>query len=300
MPGKSDGTAAAPEVLVIDDDPALLHSLITALGAFGIPIATARDGRAGLKVFRKIAPKVVITDIIMPEQDGIAVIMAMRRERPDVKMIAMSGGGRLGKSDFLTIARKLGADATIAKPFEVDKLVALIRALQAADEPVAESEFTVLPLAAMDAPHMIAALSRWREARTQRAEGAPEPADGAMPSEQQAAPLELSEAVSRTGLVDVLQDPLDFRIRYSGADAAKAYGDDYTGRRFSELGPQRYVERITEAYGAVAVARLPLLHRVHWRKDQRSLDYSRLLMPLSNDGRVVDTIWAVTHFDRAS
>ena len=127
MPGDSDSTAAAPEVLVIDDDAALLHSLITALGAFGIPIATARDGLAGLKAFRKLVPKVVIVDIIMPEQDGIGAIMEMRRERPGVKIIAMSGSGRCGKADFLEVAKMLGADATIHKPFDIDELVATVR-----------------------------------------------------------------------------------------------------------------------------------------------------------------------------
>jgi DNA-binding response OmpR family regulator len=69
---------------------------------------------------------VVLTDIIMPEQDGIGVIMEMRRERPGVKIIAMSGSGRCGKSDFLTVAKKLGADSVIHKPFDIDELVETI------------------------------------------------------------------------------------------------------------------------------------------------------------------------------
>jgi DNA-binding response OmpR family regulator len=120
-------TASAPAVLVIDDDPALLHSLAALFEAYRICFATARDGREGLKIFRRISPAVVLTDIIMPEQDGIGVIMEMRRERPGVKIIAMSGSGRVGKSDFLTIAKKLGADAVIHKPFDIDELVATVR-----------------------------------------------------------------------------------------------------------------------------------------------------------------------------
>jgi CheY-like chemotaxis protein len=69
----------------------------------------------------------VLTDIIMPEQDGIGVIMAMRRERPGVKIIAMSGGGRVGKADFLSIAKMVGADAVISKPFDINELVTMIR-----------------------------------------------------------------------------------------------------------------------------------------------------------------------------
>ena len=120
-------TADAPVVLVVDDDPALLHSLAALFEAYSIRFATARDGREGLKIFRRISPAVVLTDILMPEQDGISAIMEMRRERPGVKIIAMSGSGRCGKSDFLAVAKKLGADAVIHKPCDVDELVKLLR-----------------------------------------------------------------------------------------------------------------------------------------------------------------------------
>ena len=120
--------SSAPAVLVIDDDPAVLNSFEAMLGAaLGIGIATARDGSEGLKLFRKIAPRVVLTDILMPEQDGISAILTMRRERPATKIIAMSGGGRIGKSDFLVVAKKLGADAVIHKPCDVEDLVKLLR-----------------------------------------------------------------------------------------------------------------------------------------------------------------------------
>jgi DNA-binding response OmpR family regulator len=116
----------SPAVLVIEDDPALLHSLAALFEAYGVHFVTARDGREGLEIFRRISPAVVLTDIIMPEQDGIGVIMEMRRERPGVKIIAMSGSGRCGKSDFLTVAKKLGADSVIHKPFDIDELVETI------------------------------------------------------------------------------------------------------------------------------------------------------------------------------
>jgi DNA-binding response OmpR family regulator len=118
---------AAPAVLVIDDDPAVLDSLAALFQTHGISIATAPDGVAGLEVFRQISPAVVLTDIIMPEQDGIGVIMELRRERPGVKIIAMSGGGRIGKSDLLMIAKQLGANSVIQKPFDTSELVATVR-----------------------------------------------------------------------------------------------------------------------------------------------------------------------------
>ena len=118
---------SAPEVLVIDDDAALLRSFASVLAAHGIPITTVRNGHDGLAVFRWAPPAVVLTDIIMPEQDGISTILAMRRECPATKIIAMSGGGPIAKSEFLTVAKKLGADAVVHKPVDVDDLVKLLR-----------------------------------------------------------------------------------------------------------------------------------------------------------------------------
>ena len=122
-------TEAATVVLVIDDDRALLHSLVALLEGHGFQVLTAPDGIRGLQLFRQSTPDVILTDIIMPEQDGIAVIMEMRRERPDVKIIAMSGGGQIGHMEFLSIAGKLGADATIPKPTKPEKLIETLRLL---------------------------------------------------------------------------------------------------------------------------------------------------------------------------
>src|SRR5690242_14942558 len=116
-----------PAVLLIDDDLAVLGSLTLLLEISGFRVLTARDGAQGLREFRKHSPAVVVTDILMPEQDGIGLIMQMRRERPGVKVIAISGGGRIGNSNFLTLATKLGADSVMPKPIDTDKLVDAIR-----------------------------------------------------------------------------------------------------------------------------------------------------------------------------
>ena len=119
----------APAVLVIDDDPAMVESLAMMLEDHGFRVLTANNGVRGLEVFREQSPAVVLTDILMPEQDGIGAIMTMRRERPAAKIIAISGGGRVGKSDFLTIAAKLGADATFEKGRNAGELVELLKAM---------------------------------------------------------------------------------------------------------------------------------------------------------------------------
>jgi CheY-like chemotaxis protein len=106
---------ATPTVLVVDDDPAMVESLAMLLEDYGFCVLTAANGVRALEVFRERSPSVVVTDIMMPELDGIGVILQMRRECPDVKIIALSGGGRVVKSDYLTAAEELGADAALEK-----------------------------------------------------------------------------------------------------------------------------------------------------------------------------------------
>jgi len=124
-PARSPAVPAL-SVLVIDDNPTLLRSLERVLKVYNLKVAVARDGRAGLAEFRRISPAVVLTDMLMP-LNGIRTITAMRRERPGVKIIAMSGGGWVGKSDVLAIAKQLGADSVVQKPFDIGEVVAMIR-----------------------------------------------------------------------------------------------------------------------------------------------------------------------------
>jgi len=120
-----------PTVLVIDDEAAVLATLETILEGYGFQVVTARNGEQGLMAFRNALPDVVVTDIVMPKKDGIEAIRDMRRERPAANIIAMSGGGRIGTTDFATLATKLGADIGLQKPFESDELLDAIVTLLA-------------------------------------------------------------------------------------------------------------------------------------------------------------------------
>jgi CheY-like chemotaxis protein len=119
-----DGDGA---VLIIDDDVGMCVLLVTLLEAHGFRVLTASSGLRGLQVIRESAPRVILTDILMPGQDGMETIRAVRRAYPDVKIIAMSGGGHIDKMDYLRYARMLGADATINKPADIDELIQLLR-----------------------------------------------------------------------------------------------------------------------------------------------------------------------------
>jgi two-component system, chemotaxis family, chemotaxis protein CheY len=126
-PAKTDDLEAGPTVLVIDDDEAVRSSLEMLLEAYGYEVVLARDGRQGMAAFRANTPEVALVDLMMPVQDGIETIVQIRREWPDAYIIAMSGGARIGNWDGLAVARELGADHAIEKPFEADELLAILR-----------------------------------------------------------------------------------------------------------------------------------------------------------------------------
>jgi DNA-binding response OmpR family regulator len=118
-----------PRILIIDDDPLIRSSLSIALRRQGHEIDLARNGAEGLERFQAGGHDVVVTDILMPEREGIETIRALRRAAPGLRIVAMSGGGT--GYDVLDIARRLGADRTIAKPFGPQQLMAVIDELLA-------------------------------------------------------------------------------------------------------------------------------------------------------------------------
>lgn len=92
----------------------------------GHEVETAVNGDEALSLANHGNFDLMITDIIMPSKDGIEVILALRKSHPSAKIIAISGGGRLNAKDYLGIAQKLGAAATLAKPFSGSELVATV------------------------------------------------------------------------------------------------------------------------------------------------------------------------------
>jgi DNA-binding response OmpR family regulator len=117
------------KILVIDDDDAVRRMIERILRSDGHEVLTAEDGKRGMVQFRKEKPQVVVTDIIMPEQEGIETIVALRRDNPTVKIIAISGGACVGELDVLKMAHLLGADEVIHKPFRAQDLLTRIRSL---------------------------------------------------------------------------------------------------------------------------------------------------------------------------
>jgi DNA-binding response OmpR family regulator len=114
-------------VLVIDDHTEIRELLRLTLQAAGYDVAVAPNGREGLELHRERPAELVITDIFMPEQEGLETIQELRRQSPSPKIIAMSGGGSLGALEYLPAAKEFGADHAIGKPFDCEAMVAAVR-----------------------------------------------------------------------------------------------------------------------------------------------------------------------------
>ncbi len=115
-----------PNILVIEDDEAIREMLRQVLGQEGFNVSTAANGRAALEVMKEQTAQLVITDILMPEKEGIETIFELRRDYPGVKVIAISGGGRFEPQTYLDLADKIGADRTLSKPFSPTHLLEVI------------------------------------------------------------------------------------------------------------------------------------------------------------------------------
>jgi len=116
-------------ILIIDDEAMIRDLLVNILEREGYETITASGGKDGIKIYRENPADLIITDLLMPEKDGIETIMELRRDSQDVKIIAMSGGGKIDPETYLQIAKNMGAIETIAKPFDRKELLKTVQEL---------------------------------------------------------------------------------------------------------------------------------------------------------------------------
>ena len=121
------------KILVIDDEQDICHLTKLLLERAGHEVECMTDSRAALRLLDEQMFDIVITDMLMPERDGLEVMADVRRNHPGVKIIASSGGGRVSSNSYLQIARKSGAHALLPKPFTLKELLASIEAACPAD-----------------------------------------------------------------------------------------------------------------------------------------------------------------------
>lgn len=118
-------------ILVIDDDDGIRRVVRRILERAGHEVSEAGNGEEGLRLHRDWRPELIVTDIFMPQLDGLETILQLRRDGAAVPIIAISGGDRSGKLDLRTEAALLGAAHTLRKPFEPAALIRCVAGLLA-------------------------------------------------------------------------------------------------------------------------------------------------------------------------
>jgi len=117
-----------PTILVVDDDESVRQLIVLTLRLLGHTVVEAANGIEVMTMFRKHRPDMIITDMVMPDRDGVETIMDLRREGSKVPIIAMSGNST--RTDlYLKIAQQLGALQVLSKPFTLDQLRDVVTSL---------------------------------------------------------------------------------------------------------------------------------------------------------------------------
>jgi len=118
-------------ILVVDDNEDLRSTIQALLQADGFEVDVAADGHAALALHQSNPADVVITDLFMPDKDGIETIVELRKQSPRIKIVAISGWTSTQGSDYLQVAREIGATVTLQKPFDPEELSRVVRQLAA-------------------------------------------------------------------------------------------------------------------------------------------------------------------------
>ena len=118
-----------PGILIVEDDKDLREMLKESLIRKRYTVLEAENGKAAITHFKPALTDLVVTDLIMPEEDGLKVIIRLRQIKPSIKIIAISGGGKAGPGSYLNLAKALGADVIFTKPFSVNDMITRIEEL---------------------------------------------------------------------------------------------------------------------------------------------------------------------------
>lgn len=113
-------------ILIIDDNPDVLKALHKLISTEGHHVEDAPDSSTGIRLHHEQPFNLIVTDIVMPDKEGISTIIELRHEYPNLKIIAMSGGGEFEPYGYLDIAKRVGADRTIAKPFSAREMMEVV------------------------------------------------------------------------------------------------------------------------------------------------------------------------------
>ena len=118
-----------PGILIVEDDKSIREMLKLSLLRNNYTVLEAENGKDAIVHFKPLLTDLVVTDLIMPEEDGLKVIIKLKELKPSIKIIAISGGGKAGPASYLNLAKALGADAIYTKPFSINNLIVKIEEL---------------------------------------------------------------------------------------------------------------------------------------------------------------------------
>jgi CheY-like chemotaxis protein len=119
-----------PRVLIVDDEKSILVTLGEFVEQAGFDVLLARNGLEALRIIEERHPDVVVTDIVMPEEDGLGVIRQMHTRFPDIPFVVMSGAS-FASDVHLSVAKAFGAASVLRKPFDRNELVEVLRRIVA-------------------------------------------------------------------------------------------------------------------------------------------------------------------------
>jgi CheY-like chemotaxis protein len=120
-------TPGKASILIIDDEPQFRKLFVEKVAKLPYTVIEGQDGDEGLRLFQEHQPDLVITDLVMPKKEGIETIIELKKTTPDVKIIAISGGGRNTPGSYLDMAKHMGAEHVFAKPVDWKKMLAAIQ-----------------------------------------------------------------------------------------------------------------------------------------------------------------------------
>jgi two-component system chemotaxis response regulator CheY len=122
-------------ILLVDDDDMSRGAIHKMLERAGYAVESTRDGDEVIRMYAQQTADLVITDLIMPDKDGLEIIQDLRKLNPKVRILAISGGGRVDANEYLSVARKFGAVEVLSKPFTRDELRKAVDAALGTGEP---------------------------------------------------------------------------------------------------------------------------------------------------------------------
>jgi YesN/AraC family two-component response regulator len=123
----NQGVFPMERILIIDDESQIRSMIRLILEREGYTVEEASDGIEGIRLFREKPVDLIITDLIMPNKDGIGMIVEIKKEFPGVKILAMSGGGLNRPEGYLRGAQKVGAACTLSKPINRQELLRAVK-----------------------------------------------------------------------------------------------------------------------------------------------------------------------------